>query len=208
MRDWLDNLRPGSLLILDEAHHAAPASGAKYAIDSKITRAIRDLAPRFEHRLFLSATPHNGHSNSFSALLELLDDKRFMRGVQVRKADLDAVMVRRLKEDVRVVAGGFPIRRVEQIDLKGLPVDAPELKLAELLDTYAQLRRQRFAAASKREQTQGCPHSFHPPAASFLLSRGLPSHIGRPPTRHGESLGWGNARQPNPGSRPDDRRIR
>lgn len=155
MRDWLDNLRPGSLLILDEAHHAAPASGAKYAIDSKITRAIRDLAPRFEHRLFLSATPHNGHSNSFSALLELLDDKRFMRGVQVRKADLDAVMVRRLKEDVRVVAGGFPIRRVEQIDLKGLPVDAPELKLAELLDTYAQLRRQRFAAASKREQTQG-----------------------------------------------------
>ena len=54
LRDWLDNLRPGSLLILDEAHHAAPSSGAKYAIDSKITRAIRDLAPRFEHRLFLS----------------------------------------------------------------------------------------------------------------------------------------------------------
>lgn len=155
MRDWLDNLRPGSLLILDEAHHAAPASGAKYAIDSKITRAIRDLAPRFEHKLFLSATPHNGHSNSFSALLELLDDKRFMRGVPVRKSDLDAVMVRRLKEDVRVVAGGFPIRRVEQVDISGLPVDAPELKLAELLDTYAQLRRQRFASASKREQTQG-----------------------------------------------------
>ncbi len=155
MRDWLDNLRPGSLLILDEAHHAAPASGAKYAIDSKITRAIRDIAPRFEHRLFLSATPHNGHSNSFSALLELLDDKRFMRGVPVRKVDLDAVMVRRLKEDVRVVAGGFPIRRVTQVDLSGLPADAPELRLAELLDAYGQLRRLRFASASKREQTQG-----------------------------------------------------
>lgn len=155
MRVWLDNLRPGSLLILDEAHHAAPASGAKYAIDSKITRAIRDLAPRFEHRLFLSATPHNGHSNSFSALLELLDDKRFMRGVPVRKSDLEAVMVRRLKEDVRVVAGGFAIRRVVQLDLTGLPVDAPELRLAELLDTYGQLRRQRFSSATKREQTQG-----------------------------------------------------
>jgi hypothetical protein len=57
LRDWLDNIRPGTLLIFDEAHHAAPASGAKYAIDSKITRAIRDIAPRFEHRLFLSATP-------------------------------------------------------------------------------------------------------------------------------------------------------
>jgi len=44
MRDWLDNLRLGSMLILDEAHHAAPSSGAKYAIDSRITRAVRDLA--------------------------------------------------------------------------------------------------------------------------------------------------------------------
>ena len=81
LRDWLGDFRPGSLLILDEAHHAAPSSGAKYAIDSKITRAVRDLAARFEHRLFLSATPHNGHSNSFSALLEILDPQRFCRGV-------------------------------------------------------------------------------------------------------------------------------
>ena len=155
LRVWLDNLRPGSLLILDEAHHAAPSSGAKYAIDSKITKAIRDIAPRFEHRLFLSATPHNGHSNSFSALLELLDDKRFMRGVQVRKGDTDAVMVRRLKEDVRVVAGGFPVREVVQVDLKDLSPDAPELRLAEWLDAYGTLRRRRFDGASKREQTQG-----------------------------------------------------
>jgi superfamily II DNA or RNA helicase len=155
LRAWLDNLRPGSLLILDEAHHAAPASGAKYAIDSKITRAIRDFAPRFEHRLFLSATPHNGHSNSFSALLELLDDRRFMRGVPALKTNLDAVMVRRLKEDVRVIAGGFPKREVVQVDLDGLSPDAPELKLAELLDQYDSVRRRRFEGASKREQTQG-----------------------------------------------------
>ncbi len=69
LRDWLGEMRGGSLLILDEAHHAAPSGGQRYAIDSQITRTIRDLAPRFEHRLFLSATPHNGHSNSFSALL-------------------------------------------------------------------------------------------------------------------------------------------
>src|SRR5690606_28033821 len=61
-----------SLLTLDEAHQAAPSSGSLYAIDSRTTRAIRQIAARFEHRLFLSATPHNGHSNSFSALLELL----------------------------------------------------------------------------------------------------------------------------------------
>ncbi len=61
------------LLILDEAHVAAPATASKYAVDSDTTRTIRDLAPKFDNRLFLSATPHNGHSNSFSALLEILD---------------------------------------------------------------------------------------------------------------------------------------
>src|SRR5205085_10996259 len=79
--DALRQFRPGSLLILDEAHHAAPASGRKYAIDSQITKAIRDIAPRFEHRLFLTATPHNGHGNSFAALMEILDPQRFLRGM-------------------------------------------------------------------------------------------------------------------------------
>ncbi len=73
-----DRARKG-LLILDEAHVAAPASASKYATDTDITRTIRDLAPRFDNRLFLSATPHNGHSNSFSALLEILDPVRFSR---------------------------------------------------------------------------------------------------------------------------------
>ena len=65
MRAWLGAMLPSSLLILDEAHHAAPSSGGRYGIETKFTRAIRDLSGRFEHRLFLSATPHNGHSNSF-----------------------------------------------------------------------------------------------------------------------------------------------
>lgn len=154
LRDWLDNLRPGSLLIFDEAHHAAPSSGAKYAIDSRITRAVRDLAPRFEHRLFLSATPHNGHSNSFSALLEILDSQRFTRGVKVRAKDLDPVMVRRLKDDIREIAGGFPKRIPKQVDIASLPNDAPELKLSKLLDQYRQVRLQRVAGATKRKQAE------------------------------------------------------
>jgi len=155
MRDWLDNLRPGSLLILDEAHHAAPSGGARYAIDSRITRAIRDIAPRFEHRLFLSATPHNGHSNSFSALLEILDRNRFTRGVKTRAAQLGEVMVRRLKEDIREIQGGFPERELMQVDLDGLPSDAPELRLAALLDEYREVRQQRLAGATKRKQAEG-----------------------------------------------------
>ena len=84
IREGLGPLSPGSLLILDEAHHAAPSPGGRYGIETKFTRAVHDLAGRFEHRLFLSATPHNGHSNSFATLLELLDPYRFTRGVKVR----------------------------------------------------------------------------------------------------------------------------
>jgi hypothetical protein len=43
MREWLGSMLPGSLLILDEAHHAAPSSDGRYGIESKFTRAVRDL---------------------------------------------------------------------------------------------------------------------------------------------------------------------
>jgi superfamily II DNA or RNA helicase len=101
LRDVLGEFRARALLILDEAHHAAPAGGSRYAISSQFTKAVRNISERFEHRLFLSATPHNGHSNSFSALLEMLDPQRFTRGVEVRPRDLEPVMVRRLKSDLR-----------------------------------------------------------------------------------------------------------
>lgn len=164
--DWLGDFRGGSLLILDEAHHAAPASGQKYAIDSQFTRAIRDVAPRFEHRLFLSATPHNGHSNSFSALLELLDPQRFCRGVPATQKLLDAVMVRRLKDDLRTIQGGFPQRIIKQVDIDGLPATAPELLLFALLDDYRKLREERLSSETKRKQ-----------AAAGLLITGLQQRL-------------------------------
>lgn len=153
MRAWLGHMKPGSLLILDEAHHAAPSSGGRYGIETKFTRAVRDLGARFEHRLFLSATPHNGHSNSFSTLLELLDPTRFTRGVKVRgKKALEDVMVRRLKEDIRAIQGGFPKREVVRVEVSGLPADAPELVLSNLLDEYRTAREERFAGESTRTQ--------------------------------------------------------
>ena len=155
LRDWLGEFAPQSMLILDEAHHAAPASGARYAIDSQITRAIRDIAPRFEHRLFLSATPHNGHSNSFSALLEILDPQRFCRGVRVLKGQLDEVLVRRLKSDIRELEGGLPKRTVEPVEIDGLPPDAPELVLPKLLDAYRLEREKRLKYASRSQQSAG-----------------------------------------------------
>ena len=155
LRDWLDDVNPGpALLILDEAHNAAPARGSGYGVDSDFTKAVRQLAPRFEHRLFLSATPHNGHSNSFASLLEILDPQRFCRGVPVKSAKvLDAVMVRRLKEDLRAIVGGLPERKVEEIAIDGLPAEAPELRLAALLAEYKEAREARLKTAPRSAQT-------------------------------------------------------
>ena len=69
----------------------------------------------------MGATPHNGHSNSFSALLELLDPQRFTRGVTVNgDKQLQAVMVRRLKQDLRDagIDDTFPERHVVQLALR------------------------------------------------------------------------------------------
>lgn len=166
LRDWLGDFRNGSLLILDEAHHAAPSSGGKYAIDTKITRAVEDFAKRFEHRLFLSATPHNGHSNSFSKLLELLDPQRFCRGVTPDPELLGEIVVRRLKEDIREVQGGFPKRNVVQVDIDGLPDDAPDLELTRVLNEYRETQEDRLKAQSKRSR-----------AASGLLITGLQKRL-------------------------------
>ena len=167
LREWLGEMLPGSLLILDEAHHAAPASSARYGIESRFTRAVRDLSWRFEHRLFLSATPHNGHSNSFSTLMELLDPQRFTRGVKIPgKSVLDDVMVRRIKEDIREVQGEFPKRNVIRLPIDGLPEDAPELVLSGLLDQYRTLRDRRHANASNRTR-----------AAAGLLMVGLQQRL-------------------------------
>lgn len=88
------------LLILDEAHNIAPSGTGKYATDSKRTNTIRAIEPHFEHKLFLTATPHNGYSESFSALLEMLDSQRFARGIQPDRKQLQNVMIRRLRGDI------------------------------------------------------------------------------------------------------------
>ncbi|MCK6530347.1 DISARM system SNF2-like helicase DrmD [Myxococcota bacterium] len=141
-----------SLLILDEAHHAAPSSDSLYPVDSRTTRAIRQVAERFEHRLFLSATPHNGHSTSFSALLELLDPQRFTRGVRISGvAELEPVMVRRLKRDLRHEVDGLPERRLVDHTVRLAP-DAPEVRLGHLLSRYDALYRGALAHLSEKEQ--------------------------------------------------------
>ena len=84
------------------------------------TQALRLLVPHFEHKLFLTATPHNGYPESFSALLELLDNQRFARGTPPDRKQLNAVMVRRMKSELPPKWDGsprFPKRVLEPIEV-------------------------------------------------------------------------------------------
>lgn len=136
--------RPLDVLVVDEAHHCAPAGKGKYAIDSQQTRAVAALTKQAEHRLFLSATPHNGYAESWTALLEMLDPQRFARGVTPDPVALKQVLVRRLKSTIENPDGTrrFPDRQVVELD-----VDYPdhELEVHRLLVDYTAARAKRIA---------------------------------------------------------------
>ncbi len=138
------------LLVVDEVHTCAPSGRGKYAVDSLRTKAVRALAPHCEHRLFLSATPHNGYRESFTALLELLDERRFARGVFPADDQLRRVMVRRLKRDLPARWDGspsFPVRRLGFLEVAYSP---DERRAHELLRRYADSRRARSAGKAGR----------------------------------------------------------
>lgn len=132
------------LMVVDEAHHCAPPAPRKghhgYAVDSLQTRAVRRLSEHSQHRVLLSATPHNGYSESWQALLEVVDPQRFQRGVEPDPQVLQEVLVRRLKDEIETADGSpeFAPR---------LPPEAIQVRYTDaerhghrLLQRYAELR--------------------------------------------------------------------
>lgn len=128
------------MLVVDEAHNIAPSGGGKYAVDSLRTSAIRQIVPHFEHKLFLTATPHNGYVESFSALLELLDSQRFARAVLPQKKQLNSIMIRRLKSELPPYWDGTP--RFPERKLKTIEVEYNQLEtdIHQILSDYTKSR--------------------------------------------------------------------
>lgn len=141
------------LLIVDEAHNVAPTVG-KYAVESLRTRLVRLLAPHFQHKLFLTATPHDGYTESFTALLELLDDQRFSRNILPSDEQLARVMVRRLKTDLVDAKGNllYPKRRLEALRVDYTP---EERSARDLLERFIESREK------KGDQEGSASHFVH-----------------------------------------------
>lgn len=169
------------VLIVDEAHHVAPSSPTTvgkargYAVDSQRTIAVRSLARACEHRLFLSATPHNGHSESFTALLEMIDNRRFSRGASVDADALKEVTVRRLKRDIP--EKGFKARALKTITFT--PSDDEQAmfeKLDRILEASARANGQKrsgdIVSMLLKKRFLSSPYAFGTTLANYQESRG------------------------------------
>ncbi len=155
-REESPNNRPWDLLILDEAHNAAPSGKKQYIRDSERTSLLRSISEQFEHKMFLTATPHNGYRESFTGLLEILDNLRFSRGTDLDKAQLSAVTVRRLKRDISNADGSprFPKRVILPRDEASDPqlyvkLNGDEQRLFDLLKAYTESR---LSSVNKRSE--------------------------------------------------------
>ena len=112
-----------------------------YGEDCKLCRMLAAVAPHFEYKLFLSATPHNGHTRSSTGLLELLDLVRFSRTnelSQLARRRIGEVFVRRLKRDIKAATRTAKprfctCRPPVALELKAHPTEA---ELWQAFDTF------------------------------------------------------------------------
>ncbi|MGA5644392.1 DISARM system SNF2-like helicase DrmD [Microbacterium sp. NPDC088796] len=178
--------RSFDILVVDEAHHVAPATPsrgandqkARYAIDSQRTVAVRRLAEACEHRLFLSATPHNGYTESFTALLEMIDQQRFARGADLDEQALREVAVRRLKRDLP--NKGFLPRKVQTLAFEPAAgeAEAYERLIAFTKRRNAAVKQERGKRATDlatlilKKRFFSSPVAFASTAEAYLAARG------------------------------------
>lgn len=182
LRPHITYPRKFDILVIDEAHNVAPSAASRYAMPSQRTRLIRTLAPHFEHRLFLTATPHNGYQESFTSLLELLDDQRFARGAMPDEKQLHRVMIRRMKTDLP----DFPKRELLPLEIN---YSSEEREVHRLLKEYTASR----AAAGAGESTRFGTEFVHKLLKKRLFSS--PMAFALTLAKHREALARGGAKR-------------
>jgi ERCC4-related helicase/predicted nucleic acid-binding protein len=146
---------PWDLLIVDECHNLMPAA---FGEESDLTKMLRTVSAQFEHRLFLSATPHNGHTLCFSGLLELLDPVRFSKTDQLKPAEKERVkqvVIRRLKREIN--ARTNPPKFSERLAPKAVPLalSKEEVVLSEAFAAFREAIKELLKDRTKQKQRAG-----------------------------------------------------
>ena len=159
------------MVVVDEAHKLSAYEYGTKLEESGRYRAVKLIAPRADHLLFLTATPHRGRRDTFRRLLMLLDEDVFQRDEQVsdlvRTGTASAHQASIGSDEATIVQARnrFFLRRLkeEMVDWDGLPLFTerhtrtvgydltPEEKLLyDEVTSYVRSRRKEAKAKNNR----------------------------------------------------------
>ena len=128
---------PWDLVIFDEAHRLTRRQyGMKYSSSQRFDLA-RELRPRTESILLLTATPHQGQQDSFTALLELIhpERKEELLTLSINPEILQDMVFRNRKADVTDLEGNFVFHGKTTRALK-VPLNEGARQFDEALQKY------------------------------------------------------------------------
>jgi SNF2 family DNA or RNA helicase len=96
------------IIVIDEAHNVAERGN-----QAQRARLAKLLAERSDTLIMLSATPHDGRSESFASLMNMLDPTAIADPHNYKKDDIQGLCVRRFKKDFKdQVHGAFKERKI------------------------------------------------------------------------------------------------
>lgn len=157
------------MVIVDEAHKLSAYEYGKNVDRSERYTAVEALAPRTDHLLFLTATPHRGRKDTFRRLLMLLDEDLFHADEAVTsritrtptqpgeafegEAEISRArnrfFLRRLKEEM-VNWDSQPLFRPRYAKTAGYELTTEELALYEDVTRYVRSKRKQAKAKKNR----------------------------------------------------------
>jgi ERCC4-related helicase len=152
------------LILVDEAHKVAKPhqSSGSYKVDMRRWKLMDELKDKCRHLLLLTATPHNGYTDSFASLLHLLDvnalDGGLVEPVIHRDVAGKHVCQRRRKDivDWMKKAGEsvfpFPERNQDEIIVD---LTSVEREVVDLLDSFTSFMHKNLNGASSHGQRLG-----------------------------------------------------
>ncbi|KSV16609.1 ATP-dependent helicase [Dehalococcoides mccartyi] len=148
------------IIVIDEAHNVAKR-GSQQAQRSRLAKL---LSGRSDTLIMLSATPHDGRSESFASLMNMLDPTAIANPHDYKKEDIKGLCIRRFKKDVKdQIQGCFKERRVSIEKCSASAIEEQAFKV--FADMHLEMDKGRHGAAGQLFKTLLEKAMFSSPAA-------------------------------------------
>ncbi len=148
------------IIVIDEAHNVAQR-GTRQAQRARLAKLLAD---RSDTLLMLSATPHDGRSESFASLMNMLDPTAIANPNDYGKEDIKGLCIRRFKKDIKhQVHGAFKERKVSVEKCGSSPEE--EDAFAIFVDMKLEMDKKRANIAGQLFKTSLEKAMFSSPAA-------------------------------------------